>query len=330
MLPIEEIEKKFYNKKILFISTKNLDYIRNTQEINWLKGLASEIEIICHPSNNYFIRLFFVYLKLLPKLIKRDFDGLFLGFAPQLLFPYFPFLPKNKLIVMDFFISFYDTLVDDRKKIKDNTFFSKALHFWDRKTLEKADCVVVDTKAHGEFFSEEFRINKRKIGVLYIEADSSIYQPHPREKNAKFEVIYFGSILPVQGIQVILDALKLLNNHSEIHFTLIGPIGSKFQVNEMDFPNVTFIPWVTQKDLAEYINQADLALSGHFSSTVGKANRTIAGKTYIYLAMQKKIILGDSDANRELYKPSTNIFYVERGNPQALANLIMDISSGNP
>lgn len=326
MRPIVDIEERVKGKKVLFVSTKNRDYIRNTQEITWLKEQASDFESVCHQSSNYLVRLAYVYLHLLPKLIKKDYDILFLGFAPQLIFPLFPFVSKKKTVIFDFFISFYDTLVDDRKKIKKESFIAKVIHGWDKKTIQRADYIIVDTIAHGKYFAEEFMISLDKISVYYISADVSIYHPHPRKKNSRFEVVYFGSILPVQGIDIVLDAIKLLRSEEQIHFTLIGPIEKKFQINPLDFPNTTFISWVSQQELAEYINQADLTLAGHFSSTVGKANRTIAGKTYIYLAMNKKVILGDSDANHELYQSSEDIYYVERGNPGALATLINEIA----
>ncbi|MGX7203925.1 glycosyltransferase [Enterococcus pingfangensis] len=326
MKTIITLEADLKNKKILFVSTKNLDYIRNTQEIKWLTELSSELKVICSPSKNYLFRLFYVYINLLPQLKIGSFDTLFIGFAPQLLFPFFWLFPKKKLIIFDFFISFYDTLVDDRKKVSVESFIARILHYLDKRTIHKADYVVADTKAHGIYFAEEFDYPKDRITVLYIIADTSIYHPKPRKPNEKFEVVYFGSILPVQGIDIVLESIQLLKNNQHIHFTIIGPIKKKFDIQKVDYPNAEFIPWLSQNDLAKKINQADLALSGHFSATVGKADRTIAGKTYIYLAMDKPIILGDSAANHELYHDTESIHFVERGNPKKLALLIENIA----
>ncbi|MFD2729130.1 glycosyltransferase [Enterococcus camelliae] len=312
------------NKDVLFVSTKNIDYIRNTQEIELLSSTAKSIKIIASKKKNYFARLCYVYWHFSLALIKKNFDCLFIGFAPQLLFPFIYFFPKNKLIIMDFFISFYDTLVDDRKKFKDGKFISNVLKKIDALIIHKADIVIADTNAHKKYFSLTFHFPEEKIEVLYIVADTSIYKAKPRPKNKRFEVIYFGSILPVQGIEIILDAMKLLSKDSSIHFTIIGPISKKLQINQDNFPQTSFIPWLSQVELANLINQSDLALAGHFSSTVGKAKRTIAGKTYIYKAMNKPVILGNSPANHELFKPDSSNIYVDLGNSTELARAIVE------
>lgn len=309
-------------KKVLFVSTKNSDYIRNVQELELLEKSAKHVTVIASPSKSYAKRLAYVYWQLSIALIKKNFDCLFIGFAPQLLFPFFLFFPKNKLVIIDFFISFYDTLVDDRKKFKDGSIFSNLLKKLDTITIHKADLVLADTKAHKDFFASTFHYPEKNIDVVYIVADTSIYTPLDREKNDIFQVIYFGSILPVQGLDVILAAMKLLATDDSIQFTIIGPIDSKFDVKKENFPQTTFIPWLNQTELSSQINQSDLALAGHFSSTVGKAKRTIAGKTYIYKAMNKPVILGDSPANHELFQPNEMNIYVELGNPNELANAI--------
>lgn len=318
-------------KDTVFVSTKNIDYIRNTQEIELIKKHSHSITIIAFSTKNYLLRVLKVYLHLIPVLFKKNYDILFLGFSPQLLFLLFPFFPKNKLIIIDFFISVYDTLVDDRKKLKEGSILSTLTHWLDTKTIHKADLVIADTQAHGHYFSTEFQFPIEKIETIYITADTSIYQNNntltERTKQKHFDVIYFGSILPVQGIEVILEAMKKLKNDPSIKFTIVGPIVKRYNLDTKEFPNTTFIEWLTQEELALQIANSDLALAGHFSSTIGKANRTIAGKTYIYKAMNKPVILGDSKANRELFKEdSNNNFYVKRGDSVALAEKIKEIS----
>lgn len=323
----------FTNKKVIFVSTKNKDYIRNTQEIKLLEEHAEEVFLVAFNTKNYALRILRVYMLLIHFLIWKKFDILFIGFAPQFLFPLFPFFKKNNYLVIDFFISFYDTLVDDRKKIKENSFIAKILYRIDQYVLRKADSIITDTQAHRTYFSDEFKVASDKMTVLYLEADTTIYktidysQFETKEANSNvFTVVYFGSILPVQGLEVILNAMKQLINETNIHFIIIGPLSKKLSINTADYPNTRFIPWLDQNQLAQEIALADLALAGHFSDTVGKANRTIAGKTYIYKAMNKPIILGDSDANRELFVDDAKMnFYVPRGDSTALAEKIIEI-----
>ncbi len=310
-------------KKVLFVSSKNADYIRNVQEIEFLKKEAMACDVIASSSKSYLKRIIYTYWKMLTTKWK-NYDYIFIGFAPQLYSVFFPFVRKEQLII-DFFISIYDTMVDDRKKVKDNSLLAKLMHKIDGYTIKKAKYIVCDTKAHRDYFVEEFDSVVEKYCVLYLEADVSIYNPEEyvtTSDDSILEVIYFGSILPVQGIEVILDTIKLLKDNGSIRFTIVGPIENSHKIEGQDYPNTTFIPWLSQKELAEKIAFSDICLAGHFSATIGKANRTIAGKTYIYKAMNKAVILGDSQANHELFVEDEMHYFVERGNPEALAQLL--------
>lgn len=319
------------NKRVLFVTSKNLDYIRNTQETELLKEHTKKCDVIGSKSKNYVFRVIYTYIKLLFALFhKNKYDYIFIGFAPQLYFIFLPFLHKDR-IVIDFFISMYDTFVDDRKKVSEDSVIAKILHKVDSYVLKKANYIISDTKAHRDYFINEFDALLDKFIVLYLVADTSIYDPNKypvKEKKAnQLNVLYFGSILPVQGIEIILETMQLLKDNSYIKFTIIGPINKKFKIQSEDYPNTRFIPWLNQNDLAYEISQSDLCLAGHFSSKIGKANRTIAGKTYIYQAMNKPVILGDSDANRELFQEDDMHFFVEMGNAMSLRDKILDIKN---
>ncbi len=315
-------------KKVLFITTKNLDYIRNTQEIALIKKVASSCKIIGSPSRSYFVRLLSVYFSLL-KIRASQFDTVFIGFAPQLVLPLFGRKFKNSYIIIDFFLSLFDTFCQDRKKFKPGGLPGRFLHHIDQATLHKAELIICDTRSHGRYFSGEFGISPDKLRPLYLQADTSIYRPRVSQKPAhlkdKFVVLYFGSILPLQGVDIVLKAMTLLKGEKGIYFYFIGPV--KEDVKHALCPEPTngaFIPWLAQEELAEYIAQADLCLAGHFNGRSGKAKRTIPGKAYIYQAMKKPMVLGDNPANHELFEPDPFHIYVEMGNAPALANVILN------
>ena len=315
------------NKKVLFITTKNLDYIRNSQEINNIKKNSKTYKIIGSKEKSYLRRIINVYWNILKTSIK-DFDLIFIGFAPQLILPIWNFKLKKKKITIDFFISMYDTLVFDRKKIRENSIFSKILKAIDKRTILLADYIISDTKEHGKYFIEEFNADKEKINVLYLEADKSIYYEEKIEKpyklKDKFIVLYFGSILPLQGVDIVLGAVDILKNHKEIFFYIIGPIQKKY--NKIEGDNVEYIDWLSQEELAKYINFSDLCLAGHFNKNINKAKRTIPGKAYIYDAMNKKMILGENPANHELFTENKGKYYfVEMGSSKKLAEKILEI-----
>lgn len=315
-------------KSILFITTKNLDYIRNSQEIALLKKHAASVQIIGSSSSSYPKRLLYVWSRLLITPIK-PFSVVFIGFAPQLIVPLFFWKFHKKFLIEDFFISFYDTLVHDRQKFSAKSIFGRFFHLLDRLTIRQASLIISDTNAHGNYFSDEFGIRKELIEPIYLDADTSVYYPRPKKTcNGIFHVLYFGSILPLQGLPVILEAIDCLKTAPDIRFTIIGPIP-----NTMTRPTgnrIRYINWLSQEKLAEEIADADLCLAGHFHATIQKARRTIPGKAYIYEAMEKPMILGDNPATRELESHwKVPVYYVPMGNASALADCIQDVAKSH-
>ena len=317
-----KLRRDIVGKRILYIATKNSDYIRLSQEIDMIEELGERNKIIAFPNKTYFWRILKVYVKLLTTSMK-NYDIVVIGFMAQMILPIFWWKFRKNVIFTDFFVSIYDTLVFDRKKVKEKSLLARICKWIDARTIKKSTYLIVDTKTHGEYFSEEFKIESDKIYVYYLKADKNIYYPRTAKKPVqygdKYIVLYFGSILPVQGVEIVMDAIRNLADINDIHFIVIGPIGNK--ISKATTNNVTYIDWLPQKELAEYIAFSDLCLAGHFSDTVNKAKRTIPGKAYIYRAMKKRIILGDSPANRELAWDDGS--FVSMGNAQMLAQAIL-------
>ena len=315
----EKLVSLIEGKKVLFISTKNRDYLRNVQEIRLLEEHAAAVTVIAEPDKSYAKRLMKVWPKILKAKVKEH-DLVFVGFAPQLVLPFFRKLRKKPMIE-DFFISLYDTMVQDRKKFREGSLSAKILKKLDEKTLALGNTVICDTKAHGEYFVSGLGCDPEKTEVLYLEADGAVYYPRKvkKEAGAPFTVLYFGSVLPLQGVDVVLDAVRLFRDEKDYAFEIIGPVPEeKKPVQE----NLKCIPWLSQEELAEHIARADLCLAGHFSAEIDKAKRTIPGKAYIYRAMEKPMILGDTPANHELFEEDERTAFVETGNPEKLAEKI--------
>ncbi len=318
--------------KILFITTKNTDYIRNVQEIQMLCAAGNEVKVVGLAKGGYPERLFRVYLWLICHSIK-DYDEVFVGFSPQLIVPLFRRKFAGKKLTVDFFISVYDTLVNDRHTVGADNVIARIARHVDEVTIKYADRIITDTRADREYFAKEFchgtqEINAAldKMEVLYLKADSSVYYPMQIKKTDrvkdKYVCLYFGSILPLQGVDIVLEAVKKLSGYDELYFYIIGPVSGKYE--KPMGKNVEYIEWLPQNELARYIAMADICLAGHFNGHVDKARRTIPGKAYIYRAMGKSMILGDGCANHELYNGNDDgIYYVPMSNSDALAECIL-------
>ena len=107
------------DKKVLFITPSDVDYIRNKQEINILKRAAKRLDIIA-PADTRGVkptgigRILLVNLKTFLAGIGK-YEVVFIAGLPQLIVPFCWFFFRKKVLIIDFFISIYDTLVCDRK-----------------------------------------------------------------------------------------------------------------------------------------------------------------------------------------------------------------------
>ncbi len=322
----KELAKRLTNRKVLFITTKNLDYIRNVQHIEIIKKYAQSYEIWGSSYKSYFRRLLWIYYKSLFFSVK-NFDLIYISFSPQLVLPFFKFRFFKKFIIIDFFISVYDTLIEDRKYYKSNSVVAKFAKWLDRRTLKLANVVITDTHAHANYFDKELYPCSEKTQVLYLQADTTIFNTYvqTQKDEALYTVLYFGSMLPLQGVDIILESARILQRQSNIVFEIIGPVKSELKKKYQNLRNITFYEWLNKEELAKRIAKSDICLAGHFNADNKKAHRTIAGKTYIYISMNKDIILGENAANRELFDEYfPGVSYVEMGNPNALAEVILN------
>ena len=133
--------------------------------------------------------------------------------------------------------------------------------------------------------------------------------------------MYFGSVLPLQGVDIVLNAIdKIAEN--DIYFIIIGPVSDAQRTNRLG--NVSYINWLAQEQLSVNIAFSDLCLAGHFNGDIEKAKRVIPGKAYIYEAMNKRMVLGENDANRERYPQEySDVSFVKMGDADELAKVIM-------
>lgn len=235
--------------------------------------------------------------------------------------------PRKRLI-FDAFISLHDTIVDDRKKVSNWHPYAWFLFLLDWLDCRLADEVWIDTEAHRRFFIERFHVHPGKIRTVYLGSRTDLF--HPAEATSyKLQatkpptVLFYGTFIPLQGIEYIIDAARILaKDRPDIRFMLVGG-GQTHQATlawATGLANVTFIPPVPFAEIPALIRSADLTL-GIFG-TSGKAARVIPHKVYDAVACGARVITADTPAIREKFSEKDGVYLVPAGNPEALATKI--------
>lgn len=233
---------------------------------------------------------------------------------------------KRKSLINDFFISNYDTYVYDRKKITRSNPRAWWKFFQDWFNFRYSHYLLSDTQAHFEYWQSLFGPFQGEHFVLPVLADKTIYYPPVTVKpqHEKISILFYGSFIPLHGIDVILKAFHLLEKeHIPFEATIIGK-GQTYQqmkqlYNELHLQNVTMDgTFIKETDLAEKIRKSDIVLGIFGNST--KAKSVIPNKAYQALASKKALITMHSNT---LYEFLTDEDMVTCNNtPEALAEAI--------
>ncbi|MBQ7429760.1 MAG: glycosyltransferase [Butyrivibrio sp.] len=317
------------------MTVKNRSYIRSYQYKKIIDEEAASGICLFSEKANILLRV--IDLKM--QLSKVDFSGIdivILGFLPQLLIKDIDSRlrrldRKDVIIVSDFFLSLWDTITLDRQYVSPTGIIGRKLKKMDEAACRVSQMVITDTKANADFAVREFGANPEKSYAMYLLPNKEVYnadhhntksdskQPETlSEKGNPFKVLYFGTGLPLQGTDIIVDAAEKLQGQ-DIIFTLVGNIRG---IDDKQ-SNVVVHKWLKQSELARLIAESDLCLAGHFAGDIDKADRTIPGKAYIYEMMNKPMILGDTRANRELFHEDNRHIFVSLGDSEELAEAIV-------
>jgi glycosyltransferase involved in cell wall biosynthesis len=232
----------------------------------------------------------------------------------------------RKPIVFDAFYSLYDTMVKDRGLFPDRSFAARLLRWIDRYSVKCSDLALLDTDEHIKYFCDEFKLEKERFLSVPLGVDQANFfpRPEPADDNA-LEVVNYSSYIPLHGLDVILKAAEILRGESDIRFTLIGK-GQLYPeiralAEKLGLKNVSFIEWLSHKELVAKAAQADLLL-GIFGVTE-KASRVIPYKAYEALALGRPLITGESVAARELLVDGEHCLFSKMGDGASLAEKIL-------
>ena len=226
---------------------------------------------------------------------------------------------RNKRIVVDFYTSLYDTLVEDRGVVRKNTLFSWVLKRIDNLTLKIATVLIFDSKSNRDRFiwNKEREYGEKSV-VLYPNPPEPLFVEAVASRELR-DVIFVGKFSPLHGIEHILNAASK-PELSKIKFTIVGS-GQDTEVSTpfRNLPNIEFIDWVDYKNLPSVISAHKISL-GIFGTSI-KASSVFPNKVIESLRLGVPCITQHGEVSK--YFENIGCVFVDAGDAEQLAECIL-------
>jgi glycosyltransferase involved in cell wall biosynthesis len=307
--------------RIAYFGTWERGYPRNEQVISALRVAGAQVDLVHRDvwaSEHKFAgglgtapRLLAAEVGLALARVPVDVEALLVGYPGQ--FDVWSARRHGRPVVFNPMLSLYDSVVGDRGRFRDGSLAARALRELDRRSFRAADRVVADTRADAAYIAELAGIEEP--AVCYLGAEERLFRPTWRRRE-DFHVLFVGKLIPLHGLDVILDAARLL---PDIPFRVVGS-GQLDRLLEGRPANVEHVPWVAHDGVAAEYEAAGCAL-GVFGSS-DKARRVIPNKAFEALAVGVPLVTADTDAARELLTDGRDALLTSR-EPAELAAAIV-------
>lgn len=306
------------------VSYRDPNYIR-TRSLRAALSHLEDVELYDATNTRRGLRRYFETLrKTLQIRLRHNPDVYVLGFRGHEIFWFVRLIAIGKPLIFDAFMSPSDALMSEGKGGLSGRLLGALILPLEWLCLMLSARCLTDTVLHQQFIAERFAVRETKIDVVYVGAvdtESEMAQAE-HDGGAPLSVLFYGTFLPLHGMDVLLRACKLVAD-LPIEFRIIGGTGTALaqfqsQLEELAPGNVVHDTWVDFEDLqATVIPNADLCLGGPFGGTP-QARRVITGKAFQFLAQSKATVIGKVE-EPVAFVDKRNCLQVEQGDAESLA-----------
>jgi glycosyltransferase involved in cell wall biosynthesis len=234
-------------------------------------------------------------------------------------------------LLIDPLTSAYDKQVYEKYHLPVDSLRARWLLRYERWLFSGADRVLADTPEHARFFTQTLGVDPAKVNIVYVGAEEPLFAPAPAATiDGELEVLFFGSFIPLQGPQVIVEAARLYQG-PPVRWTLLGegPLRADSQRRARGLSTVHFENRIPYRDLPARIHRAHILL-GVFGPTA-KAGRVMPNKVFQALACGRPLVTcrAPSYPDELLTAENSGITWVPAADPAALAAAVATLA-GQP
>jgi glycosyltransferase involved in cell wall biosynthesis len=228
-------------------------------------------------------------------------------------------------VVLDLFLSAYDTVVEDRRLVLPGSLGAEWLQRLDAQACEAADLVLLDTPANAAYAAELTGLPAERFAWLPVADPHCPAQPAawPQSPNGRLQVLFFGTGVPLHGLDTLVAAVA---DAPGVELVLVGGSASDRAAAERRLgERLRLQPeFVDRTRLQQLIDGCQL-VAGVFGSS-GKAQRVVPFKVVHALAAGRPVVTAETPAVCAWLDGSEAVFTVPAADVDALAELLRQLA----
>ncbi|AWB33039.1 glycosyltransferase [Orrella marina] len=236
----------------------------------------------------------------------------------------------RKKIIVDYYISLYDTIVNDRKIALKNSIAGKISFLKDWLLLKSASQVIFLNNSESIYYTkiagQAIDSSRIKIIPLCIDYKKETFSSRKISKN-DFNVCWWGTYIPLHGLNNVIEAFSYIKN-KEIKLHLFGDSDLKAQpyikkINELGLQNQIFVvnnySFANGKLAPHLVTNCDLSI-GNFGDSE-KAKTVLVNKLVDSLSLGIPCLTMSTSATRELFDKDEGLI-ISESDPREIARSI--------
>ena len=197
-----------------------------------------------------------------------------------------------------------------------------------KNILKRADLIF--TQSLQETEKVHSILKDKNINVItsfhptYVDLCCNDYEKNKKNKEHVFELLFFGFVRKYKGLDILLDAMRIILDHMEVHLRVVGEFWKDKQeyldkIIELDLQRYVEIvdDYVPNEELYRYFMPADLVVQPYTSASG-------SGVSQLAYGFAKPVVATKVGSIAEVVQDGVNGRLVEPNNPPALALAIME------
>lgn len=309
--------------KIAFVTCyKQPDYIRGAILRKAAAGLPDTEVLVIKNRHTGVLRYPEIFLRLIGLRLKHSPDVYVLTFRGAEILPFVGMLTWPKKLIYDELVHPFSWFDEPGRENKARLLPAAPLKWIYRLFLRRCKIILADTPAHATYNANLNQLPMSRYVALPVSANEQLFRPTKLRPTKTFRVFYIGNMLPLHGLQHVLEAAVMLKD-LPIEFRLIGgkaAIAEAVKRAQAEGAHISYETWVPFDKIPAEIAAANLCLAGPFGKTT-QANLVITGKTYQFLASGAPTLIGQTSASQK-FIGKVNCLMVPLGNSAALTGAL--------